>query len=231
MSEKIYNDHSQARSATNEFYNDKSGFSYTDETVDLWLDIYLARAIPNKAKILDLCCGDGVWSKGFKRRLPEATLHGIDISSGGIQKAKTLLAGDAENFLVGDAESTLPWEDAFFDLIFARGPGLFNQHSMDRPATIAVIESWHEKLSKSGKMISSFYADPQKFGTYTNPLEVALPYNRAPRLTDTVDFTGGKYHSDIQTFLAPFWKAKNVKIVDYRFIRNNHILLTSLDRT
>lgn len=195
MRVKVYSDHSQARRASNDFYSYESGFSYTDEIVDLW-------------------------SKDFKLRLPKATLHGIDIPSGRIQKAKSLLADDAQ--------SALPWAEGFFDLNFARGPFFLNQHSMGRPSSIAVIESWHEILNKTGKMISSLYADLQKFGTNTNPLEVALPYNRAPRLIDTVEFTGGKYHSDIQSFLAPFWKAK---IVDYRIIRNNHILLTSLDRT
>lgn len=230
MSEKIYNDGDQARNATDQFYKEESGFSYTDETVDKWLAIYMYRALPAKANILDLCCGDGVWSKGFKRLYPDAVTYGIDISQGGIEKAQSLVGQDAENFVSGDAEQVLPWEDETFDFIFARGPGLFNQHSMDRPATIAVIEQWHKKLKSGGRMMSSFYSDPQKFGTYTNPLEVALPYNRAPRLSETVDFTGGKYHSDIQTFLAPFWKAENLKIIDYRFVRNNHILLSSREK-
>ncbi len=72
-----------------------------------------------------------------------------------------------------------------------------------------------------------FYSNPDLFGTYTNPLKVALPYNRAPRLTEAVDFTGGKYHHDITSFLSPFRKASNVKLGAYRFIRNNHILETS----
>jgi len=229
MTKSIYESHEGARKATSDFYKSESGFSYSDETVDTWLDIYLTRALPKAPHILDLCCGDGVWSKGFKRIAPASTLYGIDISDGGIEKAKLLVSDDADNFVVGDAETELPWPDKTFDLIFARGPGLFNQHSMDRPGSIAVIEAWHSKLKKSGRMLSSFYADPQKFGTYTNPLEVALPYNRAPRLTPSVDFTGGKYHSDVQTFLTPFWKAEGVKVLDYRFIRNNHILLTVVD--
>ena len=229
MNEEIYEDHNSARIATDEFYENTSGFSYTDKTVDAWLEIYFPYDLPDKATILDLCCGDGIWSNGFERLLPRATLHGVDISQGGIKKARSLLPKYQENFVVGDAERELPWPHKFFDLIFARGPGLYNQHSMDRPGTIKVIENWHKYLKPKGKMLSTFYSDPEKFGTYTNPLKVALPYNRAPRLTEAIDFTGGKFHSDTQTFLAPFWKAKNVKIVDYRFIRNNHILVTTLD--
>ena len=59
-------------------------------------------------------------------------------------------------------------------------------------------------------------------------LTVRLPYNRAPQLTDAVDFTGGKYHHDITSFLTPFRKTRNVKMGEYRFIRNNHILETRL---
>lgn len=227
MLNKIFKSKEDAKKATDDFYNKESGFSYTTETVDKWLDIYLEKPIKKGAHILDICCGDGVWSSGFKRRESSATVYGIDISDGGIKKAQTLCPTNKANFVAGDAELELPWPDETFDFIFARGPGLFNQHSMDRPATIEVIDTWHKKLKPKGKMLSSFYSDPQKFGTYTNPLEVALPYNRAPRLTETVDFTGGKFHSDIQTFLCPFWKSDIVKILDYRFIRNNHILLTS----
>jgi len=58
----------------------------------------------------------------------------------------------------------------------------------------------------------------------------AVAWKRAPRLTDAVDFTGGKYHHDINSFLTPFRKARNVKLGEYRFIRNRHILETRLLR-
>lgn len=227
MNESIYLNEKEAAEATDSFYEENAGFSYSHETVDKWLNIYLSRPLKKNPKILDLCCGDGVWAQGLLRFYPDADLFGIDISDGGIKKAKSLVLDFADNFVAGDAEQRLPWDDGYFDLIFARGPGIYNQHSMDRPATISVIEAWHRKLKPNGLFLSSFYSDPEKFGSYTNPLEVKLPYNRAPRLSETVDFTGGKYHSDIQTFLKPFWKAKGVQIVDYRFIRNNHILYTS----
>lgn len=218
----------EARIATDAFYQ-STGFEYTPQQVRDWLAIYLPR-MPQKGNVLDLCCGDGVWSQGIKAISPGLVMHGIDLSSGGIEKARTLLPDDAARFVVGDAEQHLPWPDETFDLVFVRGPGLYNQHSMDRPATIAVIERWHRVLKPSGKCVSMFYSDPEKFGTYSNPLSVTLPYNRAPRLTEAVDFTGGKYHHDISSFLAPFRKVRGVRMGEYRFIRNNHILETMREK-
>ncbi len=228
MSNEVYESAEQARRATDEFYCDR-GFDYTPEQVRQWLSIYLRRPLKT-GKVLDLCCGDGIWARGIKDLSPDVTLYGIDISTGGIEKARTLLPDDAEGFVIGDAEHELPWAEGTFDLVFARGPGLYNQHSMDRLATIQVIEMWHRLLNRSGLFVSVFYSNPELFGTYTNPLKVALPYNRAPRLTETVDFTGGKFHHDTNSFLTPFRKARSVQLVDYRFIRNHHILETRLDR-
>ena len=224
MTNEIYQTAQEARQATDAFYADR-GFEYTPDQVQQWLEIYLPN-MPKTGRVLDLCCGDGIWAAGIKTLDPDLSLHGIDISPGAIDKAKELVPIDAEQFVVGDAEDSLPWPDGTFDLIFARGPGLYNQHSMDRRATIAVIEMWHRALSRSGRFVSIFYSNPEMFGSYSNPLTVRLPYNRAPRLTDAVDFTGGKYHHDITSFLLPFRKAGNVELGEYRFVRNTHILET-----
>ncbi len=229
MTNEIYQSAQEAREATDTFYADH-GFEYTPDQVRQWLEIYLP-CLPKTGRVLDLCCGDGIWAGGMKQLNPDLHLHGIDISPGAIDKAKELVPNDAAQLVVGDTELSLPWPDGTFDLIFARGPGLYNQHSMDRPATIAVIEMWHRALRPSGRFLSIFYSNPEMFGGYTNPLKVRLPYNRAPRLTDAVDFTGGKYHHDITSFLLPFRKARNVKLGEYRFIRNTHILETRLETT
>ena len=229
MTNEIYQSAQEARQATDAFYADH-GFEYTPDQVQQWLKIYLPQ-LPKSGCVLDLCCGDGIWAAGLKTLSPDLSLYGIDISAGAIDKAKELAPQDAAQFVVGDAEDSLPWPDGTFDLIFARGAGLYNQHSMDRPAAIAVIEMWHRALRPSGRFVSIFYSNPELFGSYTNPLKVRLPYNRAPRLTDAVDFTGGKYHHDITSFLLPFRKASNVKLGEYRFIRNTHILETRLETT
>lgn len=224
MSNLVYDSPEEALSATDEFFSRQEGFQYSEEMVTEWVTAHVK--VPKTGRVLDLCCGDGIWSKGFQNVNPNLELFGIDISVGGVKKAKKLLDADSDHFIVGDAETGLPFPDDFFDLIFARGPGLYNQHNMDRPRTIKVIESWHRKLTKNGLFYSIFASQPKKMGTYTAMEEVKLPYNRAPRRSETVDFHGGKYHHTIQSFLTPFWKAHDVKILRYAFFNNLHFLIT-----
>ncbi len=120
MTDEIYQSAQEARQATDAFYADH-GFEYTPDQVKQWLEIYLPH-MPKTGCVLDLCCGDGVWAAGIKALNPDLHLHGIDISPGAIDKAKELAPHDAEQFVVGDAEDSLPWPDGTFDLIFARGP-------------------------------------------------------------------------------------------------------------
>ena len=225
MTQLIYTTPVDAQKATDEFYSNQEGFQYSEEMVTNWIRTYIK--LPQSGPVLDLCCGDGIWSKGFQNVNPTLDLYGIDISEGAIEKAKKLLANDVKHFVVGDAETELPFPDEFFDLIFARGPGLYNQHSMDREATIQVIEAWHSKLKSNGLFYSIFASTPEKMGTYTPMQDVKLPYNRCPRKTESVDFRGGKYHHTIQSFLTPFWKSSNVKVSKYSFCNNLHILVTT----
>lgn len=224
MPEPTYDTPADALRATDSFYAE-DGFAYSEAMVQRWLSAYVA--VPSAGRVLDLCCGDGIWSRGFQLLNPDLELFGIDISEGAITKARELLGSDDAHFVVGDADTALPWEDGTFTLVFARGPGLYNQHSMDRPASIAVIEAWHRVLAPGGRMVSIFSSDPRRMGTYTPMDEVKLPYNRAPRRTDAVDFAGGKYHHTIESFLTPFWKAEGVKVGDYRFVGNLHILMST----
>lgn len=221
----VYQTPADALTATDQFYWLQEGFEYPEEIVTEWIRKHVK--VPKRGNVLDLCCGDGIWSKGIRNVSPGVECFGIDISAGGIDKARKLLDADDRHYVVGDAEIELPFDDGFFDLIFARGPGLYNQHSMDRPATIGVIEMWHRKLkSASGRFYSIFASDPQRMETY-GPIEQAvLPLNRCPRHTDTVDFRGGKFHHSVKTFLTPFWKAASIEIADYSFVRKQHILIT-----
>ena len=221
----VYETPDDALKATSEFYENQKGFQYTEQKVTDWIRKHVQ--LPRTGRVLDLCCGDGIWSKGIKNCNPALELYGIDAAQGGITKARKLLKTDERHLVVGDAEAGLPFEDGFFHLIFARGPCLYNQHDMDRPSTISVIEAWHEKLAQTGVFYSIFASTPGKMGTYTPMEEAKLPYNRAPRKTETIDFLGGKYHHTIQSFLAPFWKARNVEMIAIRF-ENVHVLVTRL---
>lgn len=223
MPDPIYANAEEALAATDDFYA-MDGFAYTEEMVERWIRANVQ--VPSAGNILDLCCGDGIWSRGFQIINPSLKLFGIDISQGAIDKARGLLRDHDERFVVGDAERGLPWPEESFEFIFARGPGLYNQHSMDRPATMAVIESWHRALAPGGRLLSIFSSNPKLLGSYTPMHEAKLPYNRAPRRTDAVEFTGGKYHHTIQSFLTPFWKAEGVEVREYRFAGNLHILTT-----
>ncbi|HBL12197.1 MAG TPA: hypothetical protein DD379_12455 [Cyanobacteria bacterium UBA11162] len=224
MTLPVYETPIDALKATDEFYANHEGFQYSEERVTNWIRTHVT--LPKLGKVLDLCCGDGIWSKGIQIVNPKLELYGIDISQGAIFKAQQLLGTDQQHFVVGDTEVELPFPDGFFQLIFARGPGLYNQHSMDRPATIRVIEAWHNKLAANGVFYSVFASTPEKMGTYTPMEEAKLPYNRSPRQSEAVDFQGGKYHHTIQSFLMPFWKAQNVEIVRYSFFNNLHCLVT-----
>lgn len=224
MSNPVYETDREALAATDEFYR-RRGFEYAPEQARASIRTCVP-GLPEKGAVLDLCCGDGTWSRALKDLSPGLTLYGIDLSAGGIEVARERLPEDADRFVVGDAERGLPWPDGTFDLVFARGPGLYNQHSMDRPAAVAVIETWHRALKPDGRFVSIFYSHPERFGTYTDPQQVALPYNRAPRHTDAVDFRGGKFHHSEQSFLAPFRLARNVRMIEYRFVRNQHVLET-----
>jgi SAM-dependent methyltransferase len=230
---ELYDSPEDALAATDSFYRAAAGFSYDLEAVKAWLSAHVR--IPKAGRVLDLCCGDGIWSKGFLELSPAIELYGIDLSEGGIDKARELLGGGraseaASRFVVGDAEAGLPWPKGHFDLIFARGPGLFNQHDFARPAAVRVLEDWHAHLSERGRFYSVFASTPRLIGRYTPMSEAVLPYNRAPRQTGTIDFEGGKFHHSIESFHRPFWYARNVEIVAYSFLGNQHILVTRLAR-
>ncbi len=226
MTNPVYKTPEDALKATDEFYFSQEGFQYPEEKVTSWIRDYVK--LPNSGRVLDLCCGDGVWSKGIQNINPNLELYGVDIATGAIEKARKILGADERHFIVEDAEAGLSFEDGVFQLIFARGPGLYNQHSMDRPATIRVIETWHSKLTPFGVFYSVFASTSEKMGTYTSMENVKLPYNRSPRRTEAVDFRGGKYHHTTRSFLTPFRKAKNVTIIRYSFFKNVHVLITRL---
>jgi len=83
-------------------------------------------------------------------------------------------------------------------------------------------------MTPRGLFYSIFSSDSAKMSAYTGMENAKLPYHRFPRRTEAVDFTGGKYHHALDSFLTPFWKARNVDIVKYSFIGDMHILITRL---
>ena len=210
--------------ATDAFFGAEGGFGYDIEKVVAWLKKHAP--LPDTGRVLDLCCGDGIWSEGIKRLRPRLELWGVDISRGGIERARARLPAEASHFLVADAEAPLPVPRGCFDLIFARGLMIFNQHDMTRPGTIALLEAWHEHLAPEGRFFSTYLSKQERAGTYTSSDETRLPLNAEPRVTAAVDFRGGKFHHSKESFLAAFQRARNVEIESYEFVVNRHILVT-----
>ncbi len=69
--------------------------------------------LPANPKILDIGCGKGFLLYDFLKVLPDAQIHGIDISEYAIHHAKEEIR---ENLRIGNATS-LPWPDNHFDLV------------------------------------------------------------------------------------------------------------------
>ncbi len=99
----IYEAPAAALRATDEFYESQEGFQYSEEKVTEWIRTHVK--LPGSGRVLDLCCGDGIWSKGFQNINRKLGIYGIDISEGGITKARMLLHADEKHFIVGDADA------------------------------------------------------------------------------------------------------------------------------
>lgn len=69
-----YNSPAHAMAATDEFYWAQEGFEYPEAKVTEWLRAYLV--LPSQGRVLDLCCGDGIWSKGMQNVQPKLELLG-----------------------------------------------------------------------------------------------------------------------------------------------------------
>ena len=226
-------DWNSAVSRTDEFYGSRGGKSYSDEQVDRWLGRWFFPFVKLMGKecILDLCCGDGSWSFGLLRRYPKLRITGVDISAGGIELAKGGAAAlDLRNrthFIVHDCETELPLPDAEFDLIFARGLFIYNQHNMMRLGCLCLLEHWHKKLKLGGRFVAMYGSKPERLGTYTPPEDTAgLPTNLCPRKTKAIYFRGGKYNHFPSSFTEPFFSIDAAQVVFYQFSHGRHTLIS-----
>jgi SAM-dependent methyltransferase len=226
-------DWEQSVRETDRFYAEPGVFSYSDGQVDRWLAKWFFPYVELKGneRILDLCCGDGAWSFGLLRKFPCLTVTGVDISSEATGKAQMRAAAlsltGRTDYMSQDCEEKLPFPEASFDLVFARGVFVFNQHDMTRPGCIALLEQWHELLAARGRFVSMYGSRMEKLGTYTPPQETkGLPINLRPRKTDGVDFRGGKFNHSPQSFLSPFLSLRNSSIASYSFHSGRHTLIT-----
>ena len=214
---------------TDDFYGTNGGFEYDVDQCARWLKKNVR--LPGKGRLLDLYCGDGVWSEAMNRIHPELELFGADVSQGGVEIARRRLPSFSQNFIIADCEATLPFDLESFDFVFVRGASLFNQHDMTRPGAIRVIERWHRYLKRSGRLCSIYGSRLDRLGEYTSINEVRLPLNRLARETPTIDFRGGKFNHTMVSFLAPFRLANGVAVDSYSFVKQNHVLTTRRNTT
>lgn len=219
-------------SPNNAHYRELKGYSYRDEQVDAWLKRNFLKylSLHGTEKVLDLCGGDGVWAFGLLRKYPQLEITSVDISSAAISEAKSRsIQSDLLQkleFLQYDLEDPLPFEEESFDLVFARGVFVFNQHEMTSQGTLNLLQHWHSLLRSGGRFVSMYGSNKHMLGFYSPASTTLLPGNSVPRRTKSVDFRGGKFNHTPMSFLAPFLKLQNVQPHFYKFESNRHTLIT-----
>lgn len=223
----------EAVEATGIYYEELEGLSYSDEQVDRWLGRWFFPFVDlsGKEKVLDLCCGDGCWSFGLLRAHPRLSIVGVDIAKAGIrmaeQRATELHVEKQVRFFAHDCELKLPVPDDEFDLCFARGLFLYNQHNMLRLGALRLLDHWHHKLKPGGRFVAMYGSKPERLGTYTPPEEtIGFPLNLCPRTSEALDFLCGKYNHTPASFWQPFSTLPSADIIFYEFSRGRHTLIT-----
>jgi SAM-dependent methyltransferase len=101
---------------------------------------FLARALRPEARVLDAGCGRKTRLAGYRDRIAE--LVGVDLDA---EAGTENLALD--RFVVADLCSRLPFEDAYFDLVYAN----FVVEHLDAPE--AAFHEWRRVLRPDGALV------------------------------------------------------------------------------
>jgi SAM-dependent methyltransferase len=91
--------------------------------------------LPPKPKILDIGCGKAFLLYDFLKLIPDAEIHGIDISAYAIANSKEEVR---DRLQVGSA-TALPWPDDYFDLVISITT-LHNLHAYDLDPALREME-------------------------------------------------------------------------------------------
>lgn len=100
--------------------------------------------LPPKPKILDIGCGKAFLLYDFLKVIPDAEIHGIDISSYAIENSKEEIR---DRLQVGNA-TDLPWPDDHFDLVISITT-LHNLHAYDLDLALREME----RVGKANKYL------------------------------------------------------------------------------
>jgi SAM-dependent methyltransferase len=112
--------------------------------------------LPPKPKILDIGCGKAFLLFDFLKVIPDAEIHGIDISPYAIANSKEEIR---DRLQVGNA-TDLPWPDDHFDLVISINtlhclhaqeldPALREMERVGRQHKYLCVESWRNPAEKA----------------------------------------------------------------------------------
>lgn len=112
--------------------------------------------LPPKPKILDIGCGKAFLLYDFLKVLPDAEIHGIDISPYAIANSKEEIR---DRLQVGNA-TDLPWPDDHFDLVISINtlhclhaqeldPALREMERVGKHHKYLCVESWRNQAEKA----------------------------------------------------------------------------------
>ena len=91
--------------------------------------------LPERPRILDIGCGKGFLLFDFLKLLPEAEIHGLDISDYALANSKEEIR---DRLVLGNA-TQLPWPDDYFDLVISITT-LHNLHNYDLDKALREME-------------------------------------------------------------------------------------------
>lgn len=118
---------------------DRRWARYVERTVALTLeDVQPAPGM----RLLDVGCGSGVLLERLRARCPGAQLHGLDLSSGMLERARQRLGDDVE--LAEGRAAELPWPDNSFDGVISSS--MF--HYLRNP--VAALREWRRVVRPGG---------------------------------------------------------------------------------
>jgi ubiquinone/menaquinone biosynthesis C-methylase UbiE len=110
-----------------------------------------ADVAPQHVQVLDIACGTGRTLKMLRGMLPQASLHGIDLSPAYLRKANALLSKISNNLpqlVQGPAES-LPYRDQNFHAITC----VFMFHELPGPVRQQIINEAFRVLKPGGTFV------------------------------------------------------------------------------
>jgi SAM-dependent methyltransferase len=112
--------------------------------------------LPPRPKILDIGCGKGFLLYDFLKVIPDAEIHGIDLSPYAIANCKEEIR---DRLQVGSA-TALPWPDDHFDLVISINtlhclhaqeldPALREMERVGKANKYLCVESWRNQAEKA----------------------------------------------------------------------------------